>query len=105
MKSSASRSRSVGRVLAEVRVRREEQDAKWGGPKHDDMHLPFEWLGYFRKFIFKASNFVYTQIEAMSPRLQAMALSPDWESYEDALLDIAALAVAAIQSSRRKRNA
>ena len=83
---------SLARVLSEVEDRRKEQDAQWGGPKHDDDHRPSDWARYMRKFISRANK--------QYPRVKA-----DWEIYESRLLDVAALAVAAIQSSRRKRNA
>ena len=73
---------SVGCVLAEVRVRREEQDDQHGGPAHDDTHRLTDWVGYIQNELSWVRS----------------------ENCEDKLLDIAALAVAAIQSSRRKRN-
>ena len=75
-------------IFAEILQRRREQDAQWGGPRHDDRHTREEWCGYLQKFLDRA--------EIRSDRADAA-------SYEDKLLDIAALAVAAIQSSRRKR--
>jgi hypothetical protein len=88
---------SVGRVLAEVRVRREEQDDQHGGPAHDDTHTPGEWVGFIRR---------QTAL-AMGEFIKAVDRgrgTPDrLDFYESKLLDVAALAVAAIQSSRRKR--
>ena len=81
---------SVGRVLAEVRVRREEQDVKWATPEDGGKHVPSVWAGCMRKFISLANK--------QYPRVKA-----DWEIYESQLIEVAALAVAAIQSSRRKR--
>ena len=87
---------SVGRVLAEVRVRREEQDDQHGGPAHDDTHTPGEWVGFIRR---------QTAL-AMGEFIKAVDRgrgTPDrLDFYESKLLDVAALAVAAIQSSRRK---
>lgn len=31
-------------VLAEIQRERERQDAKWGGPDHDDQHTMYEWF-------------------------------------------------------------
>ena len=77
---------SVGRVLAEVRVRREEQDAKHGGSAHDDTHARGEWLSFIEDYVRMGRG------------------CENWIAFEYSLLDVAALAVAAIQSSRRKRN-
>lgn len=68
--------------------RRAEQDLQWGGPIHDDTHTPEEWW----MFIAKCNG-------------DAEANASDPEIWEDKLIDVAALAVAAIKSSRRKRNA
>ena len=75
-------------VVAEVMERREKQDARHGGPEHDDTHTPSDW----RVFIG-----LYNRVSA--------EYESEPEIREDKLLDVAALAVAAIQSSRRKRNA
>jgi pyridoxine 5'-phosphate synthase PdxJ len=62
---------------------RQAQDAKHGGAEHDDMHTPSEWCQFIQKFRNRAE------------------LEP--ESYEENLIHIAALAVAAVESSRRKK--
>ena len=82
---------SLARVLSEVEERRKEQDAKHGGPKHDDLHIPMDWVLYVEKFLKRADECAVWPV--------------DQDGFENNLLDIAALAVAAIQSSRRKRNA
>jgi hypothetical protein len=76
------------RIAAEVRERRAEQDKQWGGPKHDDEHFPADWVRYIRK----------AARQAMTREAPQEA-----EGFEDYMLDVAALAVAAIESSRRKR--
>jgi hypothetical protein len=76
------------RIAAEVRERRAEQDKQWGGPKHDDEHFPADWVRYIRK----------AARQAMTREVPQEA-----EGFEDYMLDVAALAVAAIESSRRKR--
>ena len=77
--------RSLG---TEVSARRLAQDAKWGGPAHDDTHTQSEWLWYIHDHLGEAASCV-----------------GGVTGLEDKLFDIAALAVAAIQSSRRKREA
>ena len=93
---------SVGRVLAEVRVRREEQDEQHGGPEHDDTHTPIDWDCLVQKALLRAG--VNAIAMAAPPRTDGFisAYRDPATNYEDALLDVAALAVAAIQSSRRK---
>ncbi len=70
-------------VLIEVLNERRRQDDKWGGPKHDDHHVDKDWLG----FISKRS----VDKGARNPK-----------DRRQNLLEIAALAVAAIESMDRK---
>jgi hypothetical protein len=72
----------------ELQRRCYEQDEQWGGPKHDDKHGTYAWVTLIRDFVHEAS-----------------ATQSNPEIYEDKMLDVAALAIKAIQSSRRKRNA
>jgi hypothetical protein len=67
-----------------VAERRAKQDAKHGGPAHDDTHSRSEWLIFLEDYVRRAR---YCE---------------NGETYEYFLIDVAALAVAAIQSSRRK---
>jgi len=62
------------------------QDLAHGGPEHDDTHTPVEW----RVFIQIYNN-------------QGEQYATEPEIRESKLLAVAGLAVAAIQSSRRKR--
>lgn len=61
--------------------RREDQDRKWGGPEHDDRHTEVDWIQL---------------IEVYS--------TGDSRDFEDRMLDVAALAFAAIQSQARINN-
>ena len=85
---------SLARILGEVEGRRAEQDTQWGGPEHDDRHAPMLWVRLIKKFADRAEQ-----------RRRHPCDGFDANQYESNLLDVAALAVAAIQSSRRKRNA
>ena len=85
---------SLARILGEVEGRRAVQDTKWGGPEHDDRHAPMLWVRLIKKFADRAEQ-----------RRRHPCDGFDANQYESNLLDVAALAVAAIQSSRRKRNA
>ena len=75
----------------ELRARRNEQDLQWGGPADDDKYHRSDWL----QFIFESWGRRWTI------RYGRVQRSP--EEFENAMLHIAALAIAAIQSSRRKR--
>jgi hypothetical protein len=94
---------SLTLVLQEVGTRRASQDTNHGGPEHDDTHTPFEWSEFMRKFIRRAENYAMDQLK-VNPAYATEVTGPEWDMYENALFDVAALAVAAIQSSRRKRN-
>jgi hypothetical protein len=70
-------------IFAEIMRERIAQDAQWGGPAHDDELVRFQW----RDCIQKQLN--YTRNGA--------------REFEERMVKIAALAVAAIQASRRDR--
>lgn len=75
----------LGGVLATVRSYRAVQDEEHGGPSHDDTHNADDWKRFIDKFNHRA-------------RFAVRA-----EDRERDLFHVAALAVAAIQSSRRIR--
>ena len=74
--------RSLGKELSALRL---AQDLAHGGPEHDDMHTPVEWRVFIQIYNNRAEEY------ASEPGIR-----------ESKLLAVAALAVAAIQSSRRK---
>lgn len=77
-------------ILGEVATERDRQDAKWGGPDHDDQHTAGAWLSFIEGKTFLAGR--------------ALRLySPD--QYRKRLIHIAALAVAAVESMDRKDSA
>lgn len=76
-------------VIADVIARRKAQDTEHGGPAHDDTHYYYDWCSFIGKF---------------RERAYGAGMNSQWECYEDAMIDIAALAIAAIQSSRRVRH-
>lgn len=69
-------------VLAEINRERVKQDAKWGGPQHDDTHVPEDWLSF------------------ISVRIAESRTHP--HKYRQNMVEIAALAVAAIESDDRR---
>ncbi len=69
----------------EIMACREAQDAKWGGPDHDDTHTWDDWCFFIGKWISPEKNYCLSHGE-----------------FEVNMIHVAALAIAAIQSSRRK---
>ncbi len=67
-----------------VSAERDRQDVQWGGPVHDDEHHPSEWLDYIARQLTMASH------------------AASYDDYRDRLVKIAALAVAAFESSERR---
>lgn len=67
------------RVYEEVKNERVRQDAKWGGPSHDDTHVNFEWCDYILEHNRKAK-------------------SSEWRKR---MIEVAALAIAAVESHDR----
>ena len=74
--------------LAKVRLERRLQDEQWGGIGHDDRHPRGDWILYMVKQLGYASR----EIE------KAEAVQ-----FEHRMIKIAAIAVAAAQSSWRRR--
>ena len=75
--------RGQSRALTDVLSERHRQDLKWGGPEHDDEHVPTEW----KKFI--------------EARL-GYGLNVRLKPYRQRMVEIAALAIAALESFDRK---
>lgn len=76
----------------EIEKERALQDAQWGGPSHDDNeHDRWDWPRFIEKFAQRAMDSAYVDDKASIA------------SYESAMVKVAALAVAAIQSSRRRK--
>ena len=70
-------------IVAEIERERAAQDRQWGGPTHDDSHNRLDWCEYIRKqagLALRATN---------------------GREFEERMIKAAALAVAAIESSRR----
>lgn len=75
-------------VMLQIVAERERQDAKWGGPAHDDSHTTAEFVQIIQDY-------------AGGARVMAGMNSAD--KAERRLIQVAALAVAAVESSRRRR--
>jgi hypothetical protein len=70
-------------VVVSIVEERERQDAKWGGPDHDDNHSPAEWGSFIREKLVQASK------------------TTSADEYRRRMVQVAALAVAAIESHDR----
>ena len=73
------------KLFREIRVEREAQDAQWGGPAHDDGHPTTDFLDYIAAKTDLARGEIH-RIEKTRARL----------------IQIAAIAVAAVESLDRK---
>ena len=68
----------------------ERADGKWGGPKHDDKHTPYDWC----EWVIAYATWARMMIRMDSP-----------EKYSKRMLQAAQLAVHAVMSHRRKLKA
>ena len=68
-------------VYEEIAAERAAQDAKWGGPAHDDTHFASDWIGYI-----------------IDHARRAFAVG----GFRRQMIRVAALAVAAVESHDRK---
>lgn len=74
-------------VLKEVALERGRQDGKWGGPNHDDQHSTAEFVQF---------------IEDYAGWARQMAGMGSHDKARRRLIQVAALAVAAVESIDRK---
>lgn len=79
-------------IFREALVERTQQDEQWGGPTHDDQHDALDWCGYL-------------EYQVSQCFLEQGTPGRNNEKFEERLIKIIALSLAAIQSSRRKKNA
>jgi hypothetical protein len=83
----------------ELLSRRKYQDEQHGGPDHDDTHSPEDWVRFIQDYAYRA-RIAATTVDDL---IEGSRLTVDHDAYEDRMFDVAALAIAAIQSSRRRR--
>lgn len=74
----------MNKILQEIEDERSKQDAKWGGPSHDDTHTVYEW-----------GLFIHQQIQRYDK---------ERSNFRSSMVRIAALAVAAIESYDRLKD-
>jgi len=79
----------IDNVLADVAIERLAQDKKWGGPKHDDEHGIEDFCSFANNKLWKAVMASHDEND---------------EEARKRLIQVAALAVAAVESLDRKVN-
>jgi hypothetical protein len=84
----------ISRVLTE----RRRQDERWGGPTHDDEHAYVDWLRFIRQQLYSIMYVPGTRAELDD----AVRDPKNLEAFCSRMVKIAALAMAATQSARRK---
>lgn len=77
---------SQQKIFDEITAERANQDAEWGGPRHDDQHSLDDWCRYIDKQTTEAENAGETDLAGARERF----------------VKVAALAVAAIESIDRQ---
>ncbi len=80
-------------VLQEIRIERNRQDHQWGGPVNDDGHRAGDWLGFIDDHLGRAKQSIVNRVLITE------------DDYRQNLIEVAALAVAAVESLDRKRKA
>lgn len=75
-------------VYDDIKAERQRQDEKWGGPEHDDLHHEGDWVEFILEHANKA---------LVGPGVHLASLA----GYRRRLVEVAALAVAAIESLDR----
>ena len=89
---------NTGAVLAEILAERQRQDAKWGQQDHD----PSTWLMVLAEEVGEANQAVF---ETLFPRFDKRAAQRGPRTlaeYRQELIQVAAVAVAAIESLDRQ---
>ena len=77
---------ALQRVLSEVSAERRRQNQKWGGPGHDDHHTVAEWARLIQNYAGWA---------------EVMAGMQSYDKARNRLVQVAALAVAAVEALDR----
>ncbi len=79
-------------LIREISNERDRQVEKWGGAKHDDNHLPADWITIITAHLGKAS----TAAMGDGDRQTRLTL------YHKQLIRVAALCIAALESNYRQ---
>lgn len=89
-------------IINDIAQERKQQDRKWGGPAHDDQHDRYDWLGFLHRKVREAGSSarLIEQAEAQTIDPSA-ARSAGTTEYRRVLVQIAALALAAVEAHDR----
>ncbi|WP_291431908.1 hypothetical protein [Deinococcus sp.] len=88
---------SLEGVLAQVRRERERQDAKWGAQAHD----PATWLMILAEEVGEANQAAFEHLHPTFDKRAAIRGRRPLSEYREELIQVAAVAVAAIESLDR----
>jgi hypothetical protein len=88
-KEQEAEARGISRdgIYAHIELERQRQDEEWGGPRHDDQHTASQWASFRGKF-----------------ENRQQRLTDDPAMQRKALVQMAALCVAQIESLDRRAN-
>jgi hypothetical protein len=90
----------VGRFIAEMLDERGRQDTQHGGPAHDDGHSRGDWYDFVE---YQLGHGFQEELLARCYDRSDPALPAEWlAQFESRMVKIAALALAAVESDRRK---
>lgn len=84
-------------IIHQVIEERTRQDKQWGGPPHDDYHSRRDWVGFIEEHAERARKSCAKKTGSRS--LEAK----DPDEYRKQLVEIAALAIAAVAAHDRAR--
>jgi len=84
--STPQQSGEWNKVLTEIAAERERQDRKWGGPEHDDQKAPNDFVQHIQDYAGWA---------------RVMAGMGSMDKYRRRMVQVAALAVAAVETTDR----
>jgi hypothetical protein len=86
------------RFIVEVMRERKAQDQQWGGPRHNDEHTYVEFLGFIRRQLGSVLVLPGSREELDS----AMRKGTNLADFRSRMVKVAALAMAAVESTERK---
>lgn len=92
-------SEGTNRVLYEIAHERQQQDAKWGVQNHD----PATWLMVLAEEVGEANQAVFEHLHPTFDKLAASRGRRSLDDYRAELIQVAAVAVAAIESLDRQQ--
>src|SRR5687768_9964851 len=86
--------RMTPELIGEIEAKRDRQNAKYGGVEHDDMHTPNDWIVLLARYSSKGA--AYPACKDVS-----QLTSDDIVNFRDAMIDVIALGVAAVEYADR----